>query len=148
MPSDHSRDKQRSTFSLLFQGDGDDEGIYEGTLNKHNAHQHIYRSSSELKNVNIKTPYIFDFCVDVFNKSDMMYTGDIWERNEIDELLENAKHLVVNASIVTISMSYGYSGTCDETAWLTEYVVGKFCAWRGYIETTPSQIKATGSDYS
>ncbi|MEW5789022.1 MAG: UPF0489 family protein [Pseudomonadota bacterium] len=115
---------------LCFQGDGDDEGIYEGTLNKHSALQHIYRSSSELKNLDIKTPYFFDFCVDVFNRSDVMYTSDIWRLNEIDELLENIKHLVIDASIVTISMSYGYSGTSDDTSWLTRHVVGKFCSWR------------------
>jgi len=122
---------------LCFQGDGDDEGIYEGTLSRHNAHQHIYRSSSELKNLNVNTPYIFDFCVDVFNRSEMMYTSDIWGLDEIDELLENVKHLVEGANIVTISMSYGYSGTCDETAWLTKYVIERFCAWRSHIEITP-----------
>lgn len=115
---------------LCFQGDGADEGIYEGSLNKHNAHQYIYRSSTELKKLNIKTPYIFDFCIDVFNRSEKYYTGVIWSMEEIEGLLSDIKHLVIGASIVTISMSYGYSGTKEDTSRLTKHILERFCDWR------------------
>lgn len=115
---------------LCFQGDGVDEGIWGGTLKKYKARQYIYRSSAELRCLKVKGLYILDFCVDVFNRSDILFAGEIWDINEIDGLLSDIKHLVIGASIVTISMSYGYSGTYDDTNRLTKYVVEQFCGWR------------------
>ena len=116
---------------LCFQGDDNDQGICEGSLKKHDARQYICQSSGELKNLTIVSPYIFDFCIDVFNRSNMYYKSEIWSLDEINKLLSDVKHLIIGASIVTISMSYGYSGTLDDTSRLTKYVLERFCNWRG-----------------
>jgi hypothetical protein len=118
---------------LCFQQDGD-EGIYEGTLARHNAKQFLYKSSAELKYKKFTTQYIFDFCIDVFNRSDMYYEGDIWDDKEIDVFLEDIRLLVKHASLVTFSMSYGYSGTKKDTERLTKYVLHKFLSWRNSAE--------------
>ena len=89
---------------LCYQEYGD-EGIYEGSLEKHQATQYIYRNSSELKNYKFNKPYIFDFCIDVFNRSNMYYEGDIWNIEEIDEFLYELEVLVKGAELITISMS-------------------------------------------
>ena len=71
----------------------------------------------------------------MLNRSDMCYTGDIWSLEEIDDLLNDIKHLVINASIVTISMSYGYSGTKEDTSRLTKYILERFCDWRDKVSS-------------
>jgi len=114
---------------LCYQDDGD-VGIHEGSLEKHQAQQFIYRSSKDLKKQKFNKPYIFDFCIDVFNRSDMYYEGDIWNIEEVDNFLDDLELLVKNAKIVTVSMSYGYSGTTEDTKRLTNHVMGKFCDWR------------------
>jgi hypothetical protein len=120
---------------LCFQEDYCDEGIYEESLKKYNARQYIYRSSGELKNLSFDKAYIFDFCIDVFNRSNMYYEGDIWSLDEINKFLEDIRHLIVGARIITVSMSFEYSGTVEDTARLTKYVLQLFCDWRRTLES-------------
>lgn len=95
-----------------FQGDNDgDIGIYTPFLKKYKCSQAIHKTSRTLTNIILEKPLVFDFCIDIFNKSDMYFTSDIWTDDEINSLLYDCKELVKNAEIITISMSYCYSGT-------------------------------------
>lgn len=116
---------------FCLQGDeSGDEAIYEGFIDKFGCEQVIHNSLNSLSSIKTKKPILFDFCVDVFNRSNQFYGSDIWPDNEIDELLEACKPLVVSADIVTVSMSYGYSGSKDDTKRLTEKVINTFGEWR------------------
>lgn len=113
------------------QGDeSGDVAIYEDFLNKYNCTQILHNSITTLSSLETDKPIIFDFCIDVFNRSNKFYESDIWLDEDIDKLLDACKHLVVSAEIVTISMSYGFSGTKSDTKRLTKMVVERFRDWR------------------
>ncbi len=104
--------------------------IYEEFLDKYNCKQVLHNSISTLSDLKTDKPILFDFCIDVFNRSNQFYESDIWPDTEIDEFLEGCRRLVIAAEMVTISMSYGYSGTMNDTKRLTKKVVEKFNEWR------------------
>ena len=116
---------------LCYQ-DGDDEGFTEDVLLAFNAKQTIHNNAESLKNIEIKQPLLFDFCLDVFNRSDYDYQSDLWDDDEIEALLLDCKSLVEHADVVTVSMSYSYSGTEEDTKKLTERVVPMFLEWRNH----------------
>jgi len=114
---------------LCFQED-EDEGFTEEELEKYNTKQTIHGMVDTLKKIEIKQPLLFDFCLDVFNRSDYDYQSDLWADEEIEVLLLECKPLVKKAKVVTVSMSYGCSGTEEDTKILTEKVVTLFLGWR------------------
>ena len=76
------------------QDDDHDVAIDADLLNRMGTSQYIHSHASELSNIKNKFPLIFDFCLDIFNKSNKWYQGDIWDDKEIFELLELCKPLV------------------------------------------------------
>jgi hypothetical protein len=74
---------------------------------------------------------IFDLCLDLFNRADdKVYEGDLWTDEEILGFLESIKHHIIAAELVTISLSFAYSGTEDDTRRLAELVVPAIVAMR------------------
>ncbi len=117
---------------LCFQS-GCDEGFSEQELRRFGCTQTIHEDSSELRNLQTGAHLLFDFCLDVFNRSDYEYGSDLWEDADISKLICDCKSLVQQATIVTVSMSYGCSGTAEDTRRLTERVVPLFLEWRNGI---------------
>ncbi len=112
---------------------GDEQGdiaIDLDLLEKYNCSQVLHDSSQSLSAIETSKPIIFDFCIDVFNRSSDWYGSEIWPDDEIEELLMNCKPLVQRAEIVTVSMSYGYSGAEADTERLTRHVIECFLDWR------------------
>ncbi len=105
-------------------------GISEGILCRTNSKQYVHRNIADLANADIKKPVILDFCIDVFNKSVQYYESDIWSKKEIGRLLGICKPLVKSAELVTVSLSFGYSGNEEDTRHLGKYVIERFLAWR------------------
>jgi len=117
-------------FYCLQGDDGGDVAIYKDFLDKYSCTQILHDSTRTLSKLEAEKPMIFDFCIDVFNKSTRWYESDIWPDDEIDRLLQDCEHLVKSAEIVTVSMSYGYSGTENDTRRLTQKVIEVFSTWR------------------
>ncbi len=114
---------------FCFQKDSD-EGVYQPILDRFGCAQLFHRDSKELRTLKVGEHLLFDFDLDVFNRSDYEYGSDLWSDTEIEEFLDDCKPLVQNASVVTISMSYGCSGTPEDTRMLAERVVPLFLEWR------------------
>ena len=114
---------------LCFQKD-EDEGFTDDVLKAFDATQTIHATVSSLKSIETNQPILFDLCLDVFNRSDYDYQSNLWADAEIEALLLECKPLVKKAQVVTISMSYGCSGTEEDTKRLTEKVVPLFLEWR------------------
>ena len=120
---------------LCFQGDEDgDVAIFKDFLDKYNCDQTLHNSIISLSEVKSQKPILFDFCIDVFNRSNMWYGSDIWPVEEIDVFLSGCEPLVKSAEIVTISMSYGYSGSEEDTKRLAQKVLNCFYNWRDNSE--------------
>ena len=112
------------------QDDGYDVGISEELLSRCKTKQFIHDHLESLISHKFSSPIIFDLCLDLFNKSDMWFQGDIWPQDEIDSFLVAVRPYVQQAQLITVSLSFGYSGTEDDTRRLAKHVLPLFESWR------------------
>lgn len=116
-------------FYCFQEGPGDD-AIDPDFLKICNAKQYIHSDASSLAAAEIVAPFIFDLCLDLFNNSDKWSEGNLWSDAEVIEFLVTTAPLIRKAEMVTISMSFNYSGTASDTQHLTKLVVPKILACR------------------
>lgn len=70
------------------------------------------------------TPTIFDLCLDLFNATgDECAEAQLWPDDDIRRFIDDASSLIRNASIVSVSLSFDYSGTAEQTRHLAKLVV-------------------------
>lgn len=112
------------------QDDGSDEGVDADLCDDHDALQVVHESAESFAAVKPSQPVIFDLCLDLFNRSDMDYEGELWADEEVVVFLESVRHHIQTAALVTISLSFGCSGTKDDTRHLAELVVPRILAMR------------------
>lgn len=108
-----------------------DNALDEDFLHSCGAQQVIHETPSQLAKAHIVGPMIFDLCLDLFNRSDKWAEGDLWTDAEIDSFLEEVGALLSVAKLVTVSMSFNYSGTPEHTRQLTKRVIPQILARRG-----------------
>lgn len=106
-----------------FQDEGDDNAFDTELLNQCSAKQIIYSDIAALAAAQIESPLIFDLCLDLFNRSDQWCEGDLWIDAEIEQFLHSIRHFIQSAELVTVSMSFNYSGSIADTRHLTELVI-------------------------
>lgn len=106
------------------QNEGDDNAFDANFLGECGAVQVVYSDIATLADAQIESPLIFDLCLDLFNHSnDQMEEGELWSDTEIVQFLHTARHFIQSAELVTVSMSFNYSGTVADTRHLTELVI-------------------------
>jgi hypothetical protein len=115
---------------FLCTEDDNDIGLDEDLLLASGTTQFIHDTVESLVNHNIQTPLIFDLCLDLFNKADNWETGDLWSDSEIESFLESVAPLVRAAEVVTVSLSFGYSGTEADTRHLAKIVLPRLLGTR------------------
>ena len=108
----------------------EDEALDADFLRSCRAKQVSHSSIESLAAIHIDGPLIFDLCLDLFNRSDQWREGDLWSDEEISHFLESVRPLAVGADIVTIAMSFNYSGTHADTRHLAKLVVPTLLAQR------------------
>jgi UPF0489 domain len=112
------------------QDDAGDDALDEDFLRSCGARQVVHETPEQLASAQIDGPLIFDLCLDLFNRSDQWAEGDLWSDPEVLGFLETMRPLISQAELVTVSMSFNYSGTPSDTRHLTELVVPKLLAYR------------------
>lgn len=117
-------------FYCLQDGPGDN-AFGDEFLQSCGAVQFFHDSQDQLAAAEIDKPIIFDLCLDLFNRSELWATGDLWTDSEVLSFLEATQHWIASAELVTVSMSFNYSGTADDTRHLTTLVVPRLLALRG-----------------
>ena len=65
---------------------------------------------------------ILDLDLDIFNKSGSGL-GELWSKQEIENYIYKITPLIKQAKIITIAMSYGFSGTDEDIEYLVKLVV-------------------------
>jgi hypothetical protein len=75
-------------------------------------------------------PLIFDLWLDLFNRSGDRETGSLWSDAEVTDFLKSVEPLLQAAEIVTVSLSFGYSGTEEDTRRLAHLVCPRIMASR------------------
>lgn len=115
---------------LFCKQDDTDIGIYDDIRAPTNTRQFVYDDANFLASQKFDYPLIFDLCLDLFNNSDMYATGDIWPDEEILTFLNLIHSLIQNASLITISLSFNYSGTEEDTRHLANLILPKILELR------------------
>lgn len=95
-----------------------------------NAKQVIHPDAPSLAFAQIQGPMIFDLCLDLFNRSDQFAEGDLWPDAEILDFLGTVRSLIMQAELVTVSMSFDCSGTAADTRHLSKLVLPEILAFR------------------
>jgi hypothetical protein len=116
-------------FYCLQDGLGDN-ALDEKFLLACGAKQIIHSDGKSLALAQISGPTIFDLCLDLFNRSDQFAEGDLWPDVEILEFLETVRQLIKQAELVTVSMSFNFSGTEADTRHLSQLVLPIVLAFR------------------
>lgn len=114
---------------FCLQDDGEN-GLDNSILAKCDFKQVFHSSAKSLAAAKITGPFIFDLCLDLFNRSDEAEVGDLWSDDDIRTFIETVSHLIRMAEMVTISMSFGYSGDSSDTQHLASLVVPEILAMR------------------
>ncbi|MGZ8967462.1 MAG: peptide arginase family protein [Gallionella sp.] len=109
--------------SYCLQNEGDDNAIEPSFLLHCGANQFIHTDIASLSNAQIDAPLIFDLCLDLFNRSDQWCEGCLWSDSEINQFLCSVRHFIQSAELVTVSMSFNYSGSVADTRHLTQLVI-------------------------
>jgi hypothetical protein len=113
------------------QDDGTDIGIGEELLNESGTEQVLHTTVATFAALENKSPLIFDLCLDLFNnESKAMDKGDLWPDGEVTGFLRAVRHLIERATLVTVSLSFGYSGTEEDTRRLAALVLPQLMALR------------------
>jgi hypothetical protein len=94
------------------------------------AKQILHSDAGSLAASHIEGSSIFDLCLDLFNRSDQWAEGELWPDTEIEQFLVVVRPLIQAAELVTISMSFNYSGTAADTRHLAEFVVPRLLSCR------------------
>lgn len=112
------------------QDSGADSALDTDLLQRCSARQFIHRDASSLAAAKIEGPSLFDLCLDLFNRSEKWEDGDLWSELEIVDFLSTVRPLVQAAELVTVSMSFNYSGTLADTRYLAGLVVPMILSFR------------------
>jgi len=113
---------------LCFQND-ENPGLDEEFLRRISLKQFFHDDLQSLINHAPKSS-LLDIDLDIFNKSDLMETDELWTDNEILEFLDTCRKLIRSSPFITIAMSFDYSGSKDGTKHLTRLVVPKLVGFR------------------
>lgn len=113
------------------QEDEWDVAIGKPLLDATGTEQTIHKSVQSFTTLEAKRPLAFDLCLDLFNSEHGEYfRGVLWSDEEIQAFLDAARPLVETAEVVTVSLSFGHSGTEADTRKLAALVVPQLIEWR------------------
>lgn len=112
------------------QGDDWDVGVDEALLASTGTTQVIHETPHTFAALATDSPLIFDLCLDLFNRSERYQEGDLWSDAEVLQFMELVRPLIVEAELVTVSLSFDYSGTPEDTRHLAALVLPKIAEWR------------------
>lgn len=102
----------------------DDAGLGHQTLEQCGAKQIFCDSVEAFARALISGRHIFDLCLDLFNReNEQEYEGALWPEDDIRQALVTWHELIFWADCVTISLSFGYSGTEEHTKYLAKLVL-------------------------
>lgn len=105
-------------------------GFYQPFLEKYNAVQTDNQNLDFVQNITSQDSILFDLDLDLFNRSDMWSEGDLWCTDEIFNLIQKCSVAIKNALVITIAMSFGYSGTEQDTVELARQIIPRIITIR------------------
>lgn len=105
-------------------------GLDSELLIKYGSQQIIHSNISSLT-MNAPKDSLFNIDLDIFNKSGLWAEGDLWTDFDILEFIYKCEELIKTSPLITIAMSFNYSGSRQDTIHLAKLVVQKILDLRG-----------------
>jgi uncharacterized protein UPF0489 len=117
---------------FCLQDDGSDKGLSQELCEQYGVTQTLHSTVESLTSIDLgNLPLVFDLCLDLFNgKTEKMWQSDLWSDQKVQAFLNATKPLIQAANVVTVSLSFGYSGAEDGTRHLARLVVPQLVSWR------------------
>ncbi len=113
------------------EDDGNEVGLDADLCADAGVQQAVHVDVDSLVALEPTGAFIYDLCLDLFNRADDLFDGDLWPDADVLAFLDSTRALIVAADFVTISLSFGYSGTEEDTRHLAQLVVPRILEWRG-----------------
>lgn len=110
-------------------------GFYEPHLKRHSGSQQIHENIESLVEHVADRPVFVDLDIDIFNRSGKWADDENWSEQEILSFLSKCEGMIRRALVVTVAMSFGYSGTDSDTKRIAKLVVSEILGFRG-VRTT------------
>lgn len=121
---------------LCFQRDTT-PGIDSELLDRYGSRQFLHPDINSLSK-HAPQGSLFNIDLDIFNRSGYWAEGDLWTDIEISQFLASCIQLIKSSSLATIAMSFNYSGSKDDTKYLSKLVVPMIVdIFRQKLESTP-----------
>lgn len=105
-------------------------GLDDDLLYRYGAKQFIHKTIDSLIQRVEGRPLLFDLDLDVFNRSEQWGVGDIWPREDIERFMDKCSGLIVQSPLLTVAISYDYSGTEKDAKYLANLVVPKIIRYK------------------
>lgn len=116
------------------EDDSNDVGLDAELCARACVQQVVHDDVESFAQIDPEGPLIFDLCLDLFNHADdKEFEGDLWTDADVLEFLEAVSSHILAAAVVTISLSFGYSGAEEDTRRLAQLVVPRILELRGLI---------------
>jgi hypothetical protein len=115
---------------LCTQKDDTDKGLDSALCAAADVFQRLHDGIDSFAAVTPKAPIVFDLCLDLFNESTTYYGSELWSDDQIISTVTSFEHHVRAAELVTVSLSFGYSGTKNDTRRLAALIVPRLIAIR------------------
>jgi len=112
------------------QDDDWDKGLDPALCEEMGVGQTLHACIDSFVGVTPRAPIVFDLCLDLFNEATKYYGSKLWSDSAIMSTLEALSSKLSAAEVVTVSLSFGFSGTEDDTRRLAELVVPQLIAIR------------------
>lgn len=112
------------------QSDDWDKGLDPALCEAMGVVQTMHVDIDSFAHVTARAPIVFDLCLDLFNEAPKFYGSDLWSESAIESTLVAFACHIKAAEVVTVSLSFGYSGTEDDTRQLAALVVPRLIAIR------------------
>lgn len=113
------------------EDDGNEVGLDADLCADAGVQQAVHVDVDSLVALEPTGAFIYDLCLDLFNRADDLFDGELWPDADVLAFLDATRALIVAADFVTISLSFGYSGTEEDTRHLAQLVVPRILEWRG-----------------
>ena len=108
-------------------------GLDSSLLTKYQVKQNIRYQIDDLVKSTGTCEIILDIDLDIFNTIGSKF-GKLWSKDKIINYINKLSPLIKKAKIITIAMSYGYTGSNEEIEYLTRLVVSQIVEIKNTIE--------------
>ncbi|MDD3854088.1 UPF0489 family protein [Sulfurimonas sp.] len=113
-------------------------GLDSSLLTKYQVKQNIYSQIDDLVKPTGTCEIILDIDLDIFNTIGSKF-GKLWSKDKIINYINKLSPLIKKAKIITIAMSYGYTGSNEEIEYLTKLVIPLIIETRTVIQEENKQ---------